>query len=257
MSTDSISEFSNEVTTLASTNFVIHDEVQLSRKPQHVITMLHGIRDRGGWALDLEYYSNSYGMQIAIAPISYGWLGAFPFLLRIGARKIEAQVREEMEQIYNSHPTAVHSLIAHSNGTKIASCAINSISFNYDNIVFCGSVCKRNDAPTSPSNADFVVNDCSPVDIWPLIAYIINPFSYEATGTYGFRRIGIKDRFFSVRHGGCISVDHFAKYILPMLMSGVMKLGERPRSAIPYFLPEYARVLLLLLLAGAIYLYIF
>jgi hypothetical protein len=242
------SDFSFETPELTPTAFVEHVEVELGERPTHVITMLHGIRDHGIWALDLQYHSRRNGLKVLIQPVSYGWLGAFPFLLRIGAHKIEAQVQKEFCEIFERYPDAIHSLVAHSNGTKVVSKIIGRLPFKYRHIIFCGSVCKRSEAPKAPHNAETVVNDCSPRDIWPLMAQIINPWNYEASGMYGFRHSGIEDRFFTVAHGGCLAVKHFEDFIIPIVLRNTLRLGEKPKSLIPYGAPAYVRTFVFLII---------
>lgn len=244
MPTDCNADFIFETVEIAPTDFVDHDEVELDDEPAHVITMLHGIRDNGIWALDLQYHSRKNGLKVVIQPVSYGWLGAFPFLLRIGATSIESRVLSEMKRILDRYPASTHSVLAHSNGTKIISRIARRLPKRYRHAFFCGSVCKRDDAPElSPSPNATVVNDCSPRDIWPIMAQIINPWHYEATGTYGFRRSGVEDRFFTVSHGGCLTAHHFEYFILPMILRNSLPFGEKPRSLIPYSIPTYARLI--------------
>src|ERR1051326_1228611 len=112
--------FTSDIANLVATPFVEQDDIDVGARPAHVITVLHGIRDPGIWALDLRYHSRKNGLGVHIEPISYGWLGSFLFLSRIGARTLERRVAKEAEEIFARHPQATHSLVAHSNGTKIA-----------------------------------------------------------------------------------------------------------------------------------------
>jgi hypothetical protein len=257
MPANNTSDYKFKTKELTPTAFVEHDEVELDEQPAHVVTMLHGIRDHGIWALDLQHHSRKHGLKILIQPVSYGWLGALPFLLRIGAKGIEEKVLGELDRIFELYPGATHSLVAHSNGTKIISRIVDKLGCKYKYIIFCGSVCMREDAPIAGQYSKSVINDCSPIDFWPLIAQIINPWHYEATGTYGFRRGGIEDRFFSVAHGGCLTAVHFTDFILPIIFKNTLRLGETPKSVIPFGTPVYVRLIfsILFILLVLFYLY--
>lgn len=238
------SEFRFTTAELVSTDFVDHEEVELGRQPAHVITMLHGIRDSGIWALDLQHTARKSGLNVLALSVSYGWVGAFPFLLRLGARSIERRVLEDLNAVYLAYPDATHSLFAHSNGTKIISELAMKLDFKYTNVILSGSICRRIRGLVAPENARNVVNDCSPIDVFPVLAEMLNPWHYEATGTYGFRRLGVEDRFFTVSHGGCLTANHFKKFVLPIILSNTLKLGEKPRSQIPYGMLRYTRIVL-------------
>jgi hypothetical protein len=255
--------FNSASVELPQTDFVVHDEVQIGGKPTHVITVLPGIRDSGLWATKLQYEARKKGLNVLILPAHSSDVGKFDFLLRRNFTEIEKLTLKELENIRFLYPKATHSIFAHSNGTKILSTIIGQLSFQYKNIILCGAVCKRREGPVASSETRIVVNDCSPIDIWPVIAQTINPFSYEATGTFGFRRSGIEDRFFSIRHGRYTDEKHFNEFVLPLILSNNLIfpfriMGEAPRSRIPYRLPKYIRrtfIMMALLIIFAIIVY--
>jgi hypothetical protein len=242
----SVSGYSSEAANLTSTGFVERDEIQLDERPAHVIVMVHGMRDLGIRALDIQHYSYQNGLKIEIAPVSYGWLGVFSFLVRLRAHSIEDLVYTRINKIFDAYPDAVHSVIAHSNGTKILCRVIGRLRQRFRFVIFCGSVAKDDEGDSIIGKAENIINDCSSIDIWPILAQVINPNEFEATGTYGFRNGLIRDRFFKVSHGGCLTRKHFEEYIIPILLRNTLKLGDRPKAAIPITVPVYARICLIL-----------
>jgi hypothetical protein len=246
---------------LPTSEFVVDEPgIELSARPSHVISMIPGIRDLGIWANQLDYISASNGLRVEAKAVVLHRVNTLRFLLRLGARQRESDVLEQLNRIKHLYPDATHSVLAHSYGTEMLSRVISRVHGDYAAIFLCGAVAKRDMAVhylNKCGKKDNIINDCSSMDKWPVLAEIINRKSYEATGTYGFRVAHVKDRYFSCKHGGYLEWSHFEKYVMPVVLRNRYVFGEPPKvgistNTIPY-LRRFIIVLLIAALAVVVY----
>lgn len=115
---------------------------------RHLVFILHGIRDLGRWAADLEtpllkqFHLQAPREKLAIASIRYGYFGMGPFILRLDRQKYVRWFMDEYTETLARYPHVQRiDFIGHSNGTYLLASALERYrSLKVDRIVFAGSV---------------------------------------------------------------------------------------------------------------------
>jgi pimeloyl-ACP methyl ester carboxylesterase len=132
-----------------------------------VMMSLHGIRTRGTWQKDLVPELSKAGF--IPVPLDYGWFGAVKLLL-IGSREKQVDwFRDEYSKKCAEHRCERPSIIAHSFGTYLVARAIQKYMLEFDRVIFCGSIVRR-DYPWSQlidhGLVRRVLNDFGRLDLW-------------------------------------------------------------------------------------------
>jgi hypothetical protein len=253
----SVRGFTSDEAQLPPTSFVLEARTEPSADPVHVISMIPGIRDLGIWIDQLDFHSRRNALRIGAEPVALGRINSLRFLSRLGARTRELETLAQLLKIRLLHPTARHSIIAHSYGTEMLGRVIHRIPLDYTAIFLCGAVVPGRAADHLLGKTGILINDCSQRDVWPLVAESLNPWFYQATGTNGFRAVGVRNRFHDCGHGGYLSPEHFERYIVPVLVRRAEVHGQNPRSTWTSHLPTYAHrvlwVLFTVLIAWAVW----
>ena len=165
----------------------------------HAVILIHGIRTRAAWLNTIRHTLEEVGFKVA--PTNYGRFDVFRFLLpipvfrRMAADRIAAQIRDAISETGDRTP----SLIAHSFGTYIFTDLLrHHADLEFRRVIFCGGVVqykfnwklfdKRFQAP--------LLNDVGTRDVWPVLAETTT-LGYGSTGTYGFNRPLVRDRWHS------------------------------------------------------------
>ena len=137
-------------------------------------------------------------------------------------------------------------VIAHSFGTYATFRLLNeNADFRLFRVLLCGSIVSDH-YPwhfVQPRVEETIVNDCGTRDIWPAAAKSLS-WGYGATGTFGFKSPGIRDRFHDIDHGGFFDDDFIKKYWVPFIESGEVVLSPwtSKRPASPYYVRLLANV---------------
>lgn len=206
----------------------------------HVVIMVHGIRDFGEWedALDRELGKSG----IVTVGIKYGYFDAFRFLFpgswfrNAVIRKVAQRVREA-QALY---PNAQYSYLAHSFGTYVVGkMLLEDPSFRAHRIVFCGSVLPA-DFPIAQLRCNFsapVLNDIGTKDYWPVLA-LSSTWGYGSAGATGFGQPNVKDRYHDHGHPGFLKARFAKTFWVPFFKSG---------EVIPGIVPTEVRYLVRLL----------
>lgn len=121
---------------------------------QHVVFVLHGIRDTGNWtkrlAARIREFSKEEGEATAIvrAPTpSYGFFSLWDFVRPYGREQATDWFRQRYADLRTIYPNAKISFVGHSNGTFLALDAMKSSkAFKFKHIVLAGSMA-RTDYP--------------------------------------------------------------------------------------------------------------
>lgn len=120
-----------------------------SGKIDHVIMVMHGIRDNGFWtkrvARQIKTLARTRGLVVRAPTPSYGYFSMLDFIRFGGRDQATCWFMERYADIRSHSPNALISFVGHSNGTYVAAHALErceAISFEY--IVFAGSVVRRN-----------------------------------------------------------------------------------------------------------------
>lgn len=213
---------------LSTGDFVEGIALDPDSAPAHVISVVHGIRDRGFWIHEWQALCDRSWTTIRIAPISYGWLGIVPFILFPVSAARSGLIERRMRDVLTAYPEARHTIMAHSNGSKIVSEVLDRFAGAYRTVIFLGSIAPASAADRFPRDRSVIVNDCSRSDPWPVRAEAINPRQFGATGTFGFCHDRVRDRFLPLDHLGYLTVDYFEHFVLPLVFSMKLVLGASP-----------------------------
>jgi hypothetical protein len=116
---------------------------------QHVVMVLHGIRDNGFWTKRVGRYvkalAGAQGLEARAPTPSYGFFSAWDFVRPGGRRQAVHWFLERYVQVRAAYPNAAISFVGHSNGTYLAARALELCpAVRFDNVVFAGSVVKSN-----------------------------------------------------------------------------------------------------------------
>lgn len=134
--------------------------------PTRWVLSLHGIQTRGNWQKDLARHVSEEGLTYV--PLDYNWFSAFRLLFEAARdRRVDA-FRDEYDrftEVYGSVP----SIVAHSFGTYITARAMEKYGLEFDRVIFCGAIVRR-DFPWSSQFAagrvQRVLNDFGGRDLW-------------------------------------------------------------------------------------------
>lgn len=202
-------------------------------KINHVLIMVHGIRDFGEWeqALEQELPKD----DIATVAIKYGYFDAFRFLFPFSTfrKAVIVKVAQRVRDAQALYPNAKYSYLAHSFGTYVvAHMLLRDPSFQAHRIIFCGSVLPA-DFPIAQLRCNFsapVLNDIGIKDIWPMLAASAT-WGYGSAGSTGFGQAHVKDRYFPYKHGDFLTAKFAQDFWLPFLVRGEAKPGIAPPPA--------------------------
>jgi pimeloyl-ACP methyl ester carboxylesterase len=196
------------------------------QKTEHVIALIHGIRDPAHWANVINELESP---GVRIVQLRYGYVSALLFLcpLRLTGHLIGHLIRD-LRNLNDQFKDAKLSIIAHSFGTYVTLQALkNEPNLNFWKIVFCGSVAddflnwaeyKYRVGDGIRPTMDFVVNDCATGDVWPVIGAAFGWY-YGKAGVLGFSETHVTNRFHraadgksAAGHSRCFETDFARKY---------------------------------------------
>lgn len=130
-------------------------EVQRREAVNHVVFVIHGIRDRGFWTDKIARHiwrrcPPDQRQNLERVTLSYGYFGMGPFLFPWIRRKKVEWLADLVLETKARFPNARFSYVGHSNGTYLLAKALESYrdidGFRFDRVVFAGSVvCKNYD----------------------------------------------------------------------------------------------------------------
>lgn len=140
-------------------------------QPDHVIFLIHGIRDFAEWHEDLGMtitrVAQTAGTRVEIVPISYGYFSALQFLFPIARRRCARSFLDRYVQHFAHYPKARFSALAHSNGTYALTWALqNNRYMKLENVLLAGTVLARK-FPWEKIQGQVtrVRNDCANADL--------------------------------------------------------------------------------------------
>ncbi len=222
----------------------------------HIVLLIHGIRTTAPWQEMLAEELNAIPGVKAI-PLGFEYLDVVRFWFPFWTR--DAPVYKLLGKIRlakSDADQAAISVIAHSFGTySIFRILTEQPDLGFKRIILCGSIVSH-DAPWAtlkPRVEEEILNDCGTRDIWPVAARALSWF-YGATGTFGFKSPGIRDRFHDLDHGGFFKEDFIRTYWLPFIADGkiVPSPWTRERRSSPWWLSFGASTLFRWQLGGAL-----
>jgi hypothetical protein len=108
----------------------------------------------------------------------------------------------------------------------------------FKKIIFCGSVVphKFKFENYLGRYEEPLLNEVGTRDIWPAIAEAVT-FGYGSTGTYGFRRVPVRDRWHNgAAHGDFLKKHFCQRYWAPFLRNGEISEGSEEAERPPWWL---------------------
>lgn len=203
----------------------------------HVVVLVHGIRDFALWQNTVSRSLEKHGFQVEST--NYGRFNLLEFLLPLSYFRSQAisQVINQIRIIKQNNEGAKISVIAHSFGTfVIAQILMKEFDMKFHRVIFCGSVVNY-DFPFEQFQGRFlrpIINEVGTRDIWPATAESVTT-GYGSAGTYGFHRPLVKDRWHNgAGHGYFLSAIFCEKFWVPLLAKGELVSGAEE--------PEHTRV---------------
>lgn len=176
---------------------------------QHVIVLIHGIKDIGAWQSNVSQHLVEDGT--VVEQIRYGKYLASRFLCPIDlSGGAVDRVLKELQSLHHEYPNARVSLIAHSFGTYVTLKVLQKDkNLELWKIIFCGSVAndrydwselKRRVGDGDRATKQFILNDCGTGDIWPVMGAAFG-WHYGMAGSTGFSEGFITNRFHRAKGG--------------------------------------------------------
>lgn len=191
----------------------------------HVVILIHGIRDYALWQNEIKHTLSDAGF--VPQSTNYGRFDLLRFLIPISYfrnRAIEA-VWTQIRDVRKRFPNAQYSVIAHSFGTYVfAQILKKGFDLVFHRVVFCGCILsyKFDFEQISERFTTPIVNDVGTRDQWPALAESVT-WGYGSTGTYGFNRPRVEDRWHNgAHHGYFLSARFCKKYWIPFLENGTI-----------------------------------
>ena len=142
---------SSTIENLRRSSLKLH--VAVDEDVEHVVFVLHGIRDMGDWTSGFEVplqtaYLNKYSdenSKVYIHRAQYGYFGMGPFLLWEDRQKNVRWFMDQVTELKAEYPNLKGiNVIAHSNGTYILASALeNYAALEVSRAAFAGSVLRR------------------------------------------------------------------------------------------------------------------
>jgi hypothetical protein len=200
-----------------------------------VVILLHGIRTRALW-YDTAKRLLSEVDTVEVKTIGYGRFDIIRFLLPFTRKSVRKLVLKEINLIKwklakELRPAQI-SVIAHSFGTyTIIKILEEEDDIDLHTLILCGSVL--------PSNYDFgrisrkvsnvIINDAGSKDILPVLARLAT-VGYGDSGTFGFLKGLVQDRFHAFYHSDFFTKDFISRYWVSIFSERKIHSSEMDRS---------------------------
>ncbi len=229
-----------------------HDEPDVRDNQQitHVVLLLHGIRDLGGWQERVGTQIERSLPGTKCVAVRYGWFSPFAFLAPVSrARAAVDTLKAAYDHALADQRQARISIIAHSFGTHVlGECLRKYDVVRPHRLILCGGVLSRQfpwNAVTrriAVQGTFSVLNECGDTDTWPVVAEICVS-RYGASGAYGFMETdGVNTRYRTGGHSLFFDEAHVAQSWIPFLARGTVVDSEaavRAPSTLPRFFLSY------------------
>ncbi|MGO7055956.1 esterase/lipase family protein [Rhizobium ruizarguesonis] len=192
----------------------------------HVVVLVHGIRDYALWQNEIRDTLERQGF--IVEPTNYDRFNLLKFLVPLPyfRKQAIADVENQIDIVVQNNAGAKISVIAHSFGTYVVAHLLQKrFNIKFHRIIFCGSVLSfrfpfeqiqnRFDQP--------ILNEVGTNDIWPAVAQSVT-FGYGNSGSYGFRRPLVRDRWHTgAGHGYFLDAKFCTQFWVPFLRSGCIE----------------------------------
>lgn len=190
------------------------DNTKALRMAQTVIVLISGLFSHAAWMDTMVKIFKGRGL--VVKKTNPDGLGLRALLFSRYRRRPIENIWTDLSDVINTYKGHNVCVIAHSFGTFIFGSLFEKHSFCVDKVILCGSI-----LPVRYRFEDFagkfsrIVNEVGSRDFWPAFACSINS-SYGPTGSTGFRRPVVEDRFHKdMSHNGFMTTDFCEKFWLP------------------------------------------
>jgi hypothetical protein len=226
-------------------------------KKRRLVILVHGIRTRAEWTGRIRSLFEA-DQQTIVEPLGYEYFDVVRFLCPFWTRRkpievVLTKIRDALKLHRSSFDELI--IVAHSFGTYIVGRILReNPEIEPDRLLLCGCI-----QPASypwdrlPNRPKAVLNEAGSRDIWPILAKSIT-WGYGSTGTFGFQRPGVRDRYHNLAHSDYFKPGFAEEYWVPWIRDGVRRpspyeIGNRPATPFYQNLPEIIPIKYFLLLA--------
>jgi hypothetical protein len=218
------------------------------RSEDQIAIAIPGIRTDGTWIDHASMRVNRWTRSITILKAGPNRISSVHLFTRLGLAKIRQAIRTDVSNtIIRYKSTHRVSVICHSMGASLFSELLDEIDYKFDTVIFLGSVCHRNAALKIRKHCNIFVNQCGTQDLWPVIAEVVNPWKYSATGTIGFKRPYSNDIFFDNDHFTCTEEAHMDKYVIPLIYGAEIEAPMKVNVKYSSTSVKYLRIYIILI----------
>ena len=201
----------------------------------HLVILIHGLGTRALWRNEVRKILEESGFDVEA--INYGNADVFRSLLDGGAsvsKDIANQIRASV-----AAQDADCSIIADGFGTSfVARILQEQTDLKFHRIIFSSSIVADyfHFEEVKTRFRGPLVNEVSNLDYWPALVEA-SWGRLGATGTYGFRRANVIDRWHNgVAHGEFVGQKFCKKYWVPFLSDGRIVEGDPRPEPVPFLL---------------------
>jgi len=231
------------------------DNEPARRDPEvdHVVIILHGIRDGGMWAKRIgntikdvwrDEFPQKEARTLRVVSPAYGYFSLWDFLRPGGRRKAIDWYQNIYGNVCALYPSAKVSFLGHSNGTYLGTQALNCENLDYKYMILAGSVVRcdfwvnKNTGKKWKQRVSRLFNFRS-IDDWivallpgglevlPLLGRWMN---LGGGGAYGFKGLeeGREQRTIKGGHGAAIQADAWEQLAQFLIIDGDRMNQARP-----------------------------
>lgn len=197
------------------------------KNKETLVALIHGIRTRAEWHDNLRRKIKTVSSS-EVKSIKYGFFDGVSFLIHRYAKKLD-HLSEELRLLKRDYPNHELVIVAHSFGTFLTLKFLQkNLDYTVDRILFCGAIICEDYKFFSLANfpkEGSVLNDVGLRDIYPVLAKSFS-LGYGASGTFGFNRHQVENRYFDCGHSEFFTDKLFDDYWLPFILRGEIVESE-------------------------------
>jgi hypothetical protein len=194
---------------------------------ERLVLLVHGIRTAARW--QTRIVPQLEDGHTLVESIGYGYFNVFEFLSPLFTRKKAIdQIEWRIRRAIDENPGRELAIIAHSFGTYcVARILATNPGIRPSKVIFCGSVVDANFRWDQLRQQFKFLNDCGTMDVWPSLARSTT-WGYGASGTFGFKTPGMKDRFHRMAHSGYFEGDFASRFWAPFIRDDTFVPDDDP-----------------------------
>jgi pimeloyl-ACP methyl ester carboxylesterase len=202
----------------------IADSVQAdisARNPEsNVVILVHGIRTFARWVPRIRKELEC--AKVTVVPTNYDYFDLVRFLMpwRRFRRKPIASILAQIRAVIRMHPEAKISVLAHSFGSYVVGeIIVRERDIKFHKVVFCGSIVPLDQFDGIADTIDLrniIINEVGTADVLPALADSVTR-GYGRTGTYGFQKPWVRDRWHNnFHHSQFLTAEFCNKFWVPV-----------------------------------------